>query len=138
MEDPAVSEYFRDPNVGEDQRLGTIGIGFAGIGPQTLNLLRILAVKQRLYLLPPILREFEELERTARGMAEAHIVVARPVDEQEEKGIADQLTQSIGKTVEVRIEVDPAILGGIVVRIGDRLIDASVAGNLQRLRQQMV
>jgi F-type H+-transporting ATPase subunit delta len=47
------------------------------------------------------------------------------------------LEQLTGKTVELQTDVDPSILGGIVVRMGDRLIDASVAGRLQRLRQEM-
>jgi F-type H+-transporting ATPase subunit delta len=136
MEGTGFDEYFRDPSVGVQQRLDTINDGFSGkIGPHVLNLLRILTTKERLHLLAQLLREFEDLDREARGIAEAHVVVSRPVDNQEKLKIAEQLAQTIGKRVEVFLEVDPSILGGIVVRIGDRLVDASVSGNLRRLRQ---
>jgi F-type H+-transporting ATPase subunit delta len=129
--------FFRDPNVGREEKLETLNKLVGHLQPHVLNLLRVLAVRQRIQLLPAILREFQELEREARGIAEAQVTVARPVDQAETRAIAQRLGQLTGKRVEVRTQVDPNILGGVVVRIGDKLIDASVAGRLQRLRQRL-
>jgi F-type H+-transporting ATPase subunit delta len=102
-----------------------------------MNLLRILVSRQRMHLLPNIVREFEALELEARGIAEADVTVARSVGEAEQEVIARRLSEITGKQVHVQVHVDPGILGGIVVRIGDQLIDSSVAGRLQRLRQRL-
>jgi F-type H+-transporting ATPase subunit delta len=102
-----------------------------------LNLLRVLASRQRLHLLPAIRREFERLIRDSRGVTEALVVVARAVDGAESKSIEDRLVHLTGKRVEVRVMVDQSILGGIIVRVGDKLVDASVSGALQRLKQEL-
>lgn len=137
LQEPNTAAFFKDPNVGRDERLEALDKLVGHIRPHVLNLLRVLAVRQRLYLLPGIAREFEDLEREARGVAQAYVTVARPVDEAEKAEIASRLGQMTGKQIDVHTQVDPNILGGIVVRMGDRLIDASVAGRLQRLRQQL-
>src|SRR5690348_12321613 len=124
--DTNLSEYFRDPGISEAEQMQTIERAFGSLQPQVQNLLRILVLRHRLYLLPQITREFEALEREARGVTEASVTVARPIDEAERKAVADRLGRLTGKQVEVHVKVDPSILGGVVVRIGDRLIDASV------------
>lgn len=129
--------FFQDPNVATEEKLSTLERGLGQARPEVLNLLRLLAVRQRLTLLPGILREMEILEREAKGIVEADVTVARPISPEEERSIADRLQRLTGKRVDIKTRIDPAILGGLVVRLGDRVIDASVAGRLQRLRQQI-
>lgn len=138
FQDQALGLYFKDPNVPTEEKQEALRKVFGNVRPHVMNLLQILATKQRIHLLPAILEEFEELEREARGILEADVTVARPIDQTERGRIAERLGQVTGKQVEVHVQVDPAILGGVVVRIGDQLIDGSVAGRLQRLRQEMV
>lgn len=138
FQDQALGLYFKDPNVPTEEKQEALRKVFGNVRPHVMNLLQILATKQRIHLLPAILEEFEELEREARGILEADVTVARPIDQRERGRIAERLGQVTGKQVEVHVQVDPAILGGVVVRIGDQLIDGSVAGRLQRLRQEMV
>ncbi|HLJ68692.1 MAG TPA: F0F1 ATP synthase subunit delta [Chloroflexota bacterium] len=137
LERSSVTRYFRDPVISHDEKLRTVGELFGSFQPHVLNLLRILALRDRLQLLPQIVAEMENLDRTARGVTEAQVTVARPVDEREIEEIARRLGEATGMTVEVHAHVDPSILGGIVVRIGDRLVDASVAGRLDRLRHDL-
>lgn len=132
-----VNRYFRDPNVPHAEKLDTAERVFAGVRPHVLNLIRMLVIRQRLYLLPAIAREFQDLAREAEGIVEAFVTVARPIDGAEQEEIRRRLATLTGKSIEIQTHVDPAILGGIVVRLGDRLVDASVAGRLQRLRQEM-
>ncbi len=135
--DPQLSRYFRDPNIPRETKLQTADQVFAGLRPHVLNLLRLLVTRFRLHLLPNLVHEFETLQRDALGIVDADVTVARSISDAERDAIARRLAEVTGKQVHMATQVDPAILGGIVVRMGDRLIDASVAGRLQRLRQEL-
>lgn len=137
MHDSDAASFFKNPETGLDETLLTIDHMFGSMQPHLVNLLRIVATRHRLHLIPAILREFVDLDRAANGIVEAQVTVARPVEEAERESIGRHLGTLTGKTVEIQTRIDPSILGGIVVRIGDKLIDASVAGRLQRLRQEM-
>lgn len=137
VQDPDVANYFKDPKTSREDKVATINRIFGSAHPHVTNLVRLLATQQRMFLVPAIAREFLGLYREAKGITEATVTVARPVSDDERKEITRRLEAATGKTVEAHIQVDPSILGGIVVRIGDRLIDASVAGRLQRLRHEM-
>lgn len=137
LQNPEIADYFKDPKTSREDKLQTIGSIFGTAHPHVTNLLRLLVTQQRMILVPAITREFLDLYRDARGITEASVTVARPVSSDEQKEITRRLEAITGRTVEVHVQVDPSILGGIVVRIGDQLIDASVAGRLQRLRHQL-
>jgi F-type H+-transporting ATPase subunit delta len=137
VEQPDIAGFFRDPKVSREEKVETVGRTFQSMRPHVVNLVRILAARDRIHLLPSILQEFVALDREARGILEARVTVARPIDDREQEEVRRRLEQLTGKTVEIHTDVDSSILGGIVVRMGDRLIDASVAGRLQRLRQEM-
>lgn len=137
VKQPDIAEFFRDPKVSREEKVETVGNTFQSMPPHVVNLVRILAARDRIHLLPAILQEFTALDREAKGILEARVTVARPIDQREQDEVRRRLEQLTGKSVELRTDVDPSILGGIVVRMGDRLIDASVAGRLQRLRQEI-
>ncbi|GAC1467171.1 MAG: F0F1 ATP synthase subunit delta [Chloroflexota bacterium] len=137
MQNEGIAQYFRDPNNGQSEKQKTVEKVFDGVGPHMLNLIRILASRNRMHLLPLIAYNFEALHRQSQGIEEAHVTVARRLSDQEREQIQQALSRATGKRIELTSDVDENILGGIVVRIGDRLIDASVAGRLQRLRQDL-
>jgi F-type H+-transporting ATPase subunit delta len=137
LQEPDMARYFRDPSVSTEDKLQALDRLTADLRPRVLNLLRLLVARRRLHLLPQIVRELESLDREARGILEATATVARDISGPEKDEIARRLSEITGKDVHVGTEVDPSILGGIVVRIGDYLIDASVEGRLERLRQEM-
>lgn len=134
---PSASIFFKDPKVTRAEKLATLKRLLPGSRTDVMNLLKMLAVRDRLNLLPALYSDFQNLDRQARGVVEAEVTVARPFGEAEREDITRRLSQATGKQVDVQMKVDPRILGGIVVRIGDELIDASVAGRLARLRHQM-
>lgn len=138
VQESRVASYFRDPATGTQEKLAKLNEVFGHFSPHVLNLLRVLTVSHRLHLLPPVMREFEALEKQARGVLEAEVTVARPMSDGERAEIEQRLNTLTGKHVELQTHVDPRILGGIIIQIGDKLIDASVAGRLQRLRQNLV
>jgi F-type H+-transporting ATPase subunit delta len=134
---PQVRSFFRDPNVARVDKLAAVDRAFAGVRAHVRNLLRMLAARDRLHLVPGIIVELTHLDREARGVLEASITVARPISDDEGADIARRIGAATGKTVELSTQVDPGILGGVIIQMGDRLIDASVSGRLERLRQQL-
>lgn len=137
LERRTIRQYFDEPNVSREEKVQTLPRIFGGLQPHALNLLRILTVKHRMHLLPAIIEELERLIRESRGVAEAMVTVARPIDGSEQQEIAHRLSAMLGRQVEVHTRIEKNIIGGIVVRVGDQLIDASVAGRLDRLRQEL-
>lgn len=136
--DRSVARYFGDPKrtTGEKERL--VRELFEGkIGPLALNVVRMLADQGRTQLLPAIYERFRALARAHHNIVIADVTTAVPVDAREREYIAAELGRRTGKRVEVRTRVDPEIIGGLVARVGDQLIDGSVRTQLLQLRQRM-
>lgn len=136
-QDPSTRLFFKDPNIPHERKLEAIDTLLSKVPEHPRNLLRMLAVRNRLHLLPALIRELEALDREEKGIVQATVTVARPLSESEQRDIGDRLGRSTGKSVELSVTVEPAIIGGVVVRIGDEVIDSSVAGRLERLRHDM-
>jgi len=104
----------------------------------TLNLVRLLLRRGTLDVLPSIAAEYQRLLNRRRGVVEAVVTSALPLDAAEDAAVRARVGQLTGSAVDIETRVDPALIGGITVRIGDRLIDASVRGRLERLREQLL
>ena len=105
--------------------------------PLVWNLVRLLSSKDRLELLPEIAERFQELLDEERGIAHAQVVTAVPMSDTERQALARRLSELTGKQVQVQAFVEPEILGGLVARIGDRLIDGSARTRLLALKRQL-
>ncbi len=97
------------------------------------NFLRLLTENKRLAALPLIYSLFKEFEARDNRSAEVEVVTALPLDHPRQKQLADKLTQLLKHQVTLRCAVDENILGGVIVRAGDKVIDGSVRGQLTRL-----
>lgn len=104
---------------------------------QTRNFIHLLIERRRESELPEIAKAYTVLANEARGYADATVTTAKPLTQEELNSIAAQFGHVLKKTLRVQSVVDPAILGGVVVRIGDRLYDGSIAGKLARFEQNM-
>lgn len=109
----------------------------AGVSPAALNFARLLVQRRRVALAPQVAEYFRELADEYRGLAHADVVTAVPIGEDEQRLIAAQLSRMTGKQVDVIARTDPSIIGGIVARVGDRLIDGSTRTRLQALKQRL-
>ena len=98
------------------------------------NLARLLIERHRMGLLSGILSHYDVLADHEAGVIRAEVTAAVAVDARLEKEISDALTKKIGKSVETTVLSDPSIVGGLVIRIGDRVIDDSVRTHLQQLQ----
>ena len=104
-------------------------------GPQR-SLLALMIRRGRFELLPGVIREFTRLYRLREGIVEATVTSAAALEASEMKALQERLVAITGKRIELREEVDAALLGGVQVRLGDQLIDGSVRGRLERLRAE--
>lgn len=121
-----------------DERFQAIVREVAGeLAPAQMNLFRLLRRKGRLALGPSVASYFRELRDEERGIARAEVRTAVAIDEESRQRLVELLSAQTGKTVELTVEVDPALIGGAVIRIGDRLIDGSARHRLRALREQL-
>jgi F-type H+-transporting ATPase subunit delta len=119
----------------EDKGKGLAAIAnTAGFGATTRKFLGLLAANGRASALPAVIGAYEKLAAEARGEVQAQVVTAVALTAAQAKGVAQALRQALGKDPQIETRVDPAILGGIKVRVGSRLFDASLRSKLDSLK----
>jgi F-type H+-transporting ATPase subunit delta len=104
---------------------------------EALNLVLLMVRRGRPGAIGPMVDHFADLLRRHRGVALAEVRTALPLDEQQRTAVIDRLSELTGDEIEINEVVDDALIGGITVRIGDRLYDASVRNRLERLRARL-
>jgi len=136
--DAEVTRLLANPAVPSAARIDVLEriLGSDVSGPQR-NLLALLIRRGRFEALPAVIREFDRLYRQREGIVEARVTSAAALDAPGLEALRERLEQLTGKHIELSSEVDPALLGGVVVRVGDQLIDGSVRGRLERLRTDL-
>lgn len=107
------------------------------LDPTTANFLGVLADNRRLSDLPAILRAFRTLLANHRGEASAEVTSAHPLDTTQVDALKQQLKTRLGRDVSIDLNVDPSLLGGLVVRIGSQMIDSSIKTRLNTLANAM-
>lgn len=109
----------------------------AGIGGLVANFLKLIVRNRRLFAIPEIIRAFRSMCARARGEVEADVVSAFPLKDDQMQALKSTLKSTVGKDVQVSVKVDPALLGGLVVKIGSRMIDSSLRTKLNSLKTRM-
>jgi F-type H+-transporting ATPase subunit delta len=113
------------------------GICGDGIDASGRALLRLLTENGRLDFLPEITARFQELEADDRNVADVEVVSASGLDARQQARLAAAMQTRLRRDVRLHCTVDPALLGGAVVRSGDLLIDGSLRGKLERLETEL-
>lgn len=135
---PGIGHTLASPVVAEADKFAALRISMQGIDPLVLNLLFLLIRRRRINLIGIIAAAFARLVDERRGIVLAEVTTAVPLGEQERVQVARRLATALGgKQVQMRLAVDPRIIGGLVVRVGDKLINGSVAGRLESLRREL-
>jgi len=134
-----VAHLLGNPAVALETRLDIAASIFGEVvSKPVLNLIGLTLRRGRVEELPRIAAEFRRLDNARQGIVLATATSAAPLSQDEVRAVTARLEQLTGGRVELALEVDPDLLGGLVVRVGDRLIDGSVRGRLERLRNQLV
>jgi F-type H+-transporting ATPase subunit delta len=131
--------FLESPRVSAHQKNQILGRAFEGqLPPLFVRFLQALVTHRRQMLLPEIAREYHDLVDQVEGRLHASVTVAREPADGERGVIAKELSRAYGKEVVPHFAVNPAILGGVVVRVGDTVLDGSVRRRLASLRARML
>lgn len=136
---PDLTRLIRSPVISrfDQQRAMAALVNAADMHALTGNFIGLLARNRRLFILPAIIRAFRELLARRRGETAAEVTSAQKLSAAQLSALAAQLKKVVGTDVSVADRVDPSILGGLVVRVGSRMVDSSLRTKLQRLRLAM-
>jgi F-type H+-transporting ATPase subunit delta len=134
LEHPAVAEAMRNPRVSPADRVRLVMDLLDGLDQPVRNLVRLLIERGRSGILGAVLDHYRTLADAESGITRVQVTAAVPVDQTLEQHITDTLGQRLGGRIQTTVRQDPSILGGLIIRIGDRVIDGSLRTRLQQLR----
>ena len=137
--DERLRNFLEAPQISADQKNAVLQKAFEDRAPRLfLRYLQRLVKNRRQMLIPQIANEYRDLVDEVEGRVHAQVTLASPVDEEQKAAIARHLTHTFGSTVVPQVRINPNILGGIIVRVGDRVMDGSVRKRLGILRARML
>ena len=133
-------EVWEAPSIPSDQKRALLDaiVAREAISGSIRNFVAVLIDHRRIHFLGAIVEEFEDELNRRMGFAEASITSARALEESERRGLESQIERLTGKKVRATYAMDPAILGGAIVRVGSTIYDGSVKGQLERIREQLI
>ena len=137
MTHPDVAALLENRRVPRQVKYRIIDTALPDSNPLAVNFAKLLVDKGRTALAGQIWEEFQELVWQRQGIAHARVTTAISLTQEESQAISKRLEEMTSQKVIMDTEVDPAILGGLVVRIGDRLIDGSTRSRLQALKRTL-
>jgi F-type H+-transporting ATPase subunit delta len=133
-----LKKYFAHPLVPTKEKKDVANQLFSSaVSTVTLNFLLLVLDKKRETYLEIIYKEYEEMADESRNIKKAELISAMPVSDEAVKSLSETLSRSTGKTIQLQLTVDPALLGGVKIRMGDKIIDASVAKKLEMLKKNL-
>jgi F-type H+-transporting ATPase subunit delta len=134
VRDERVAARISDPNF-DDQALEGLMLGALGdrLDGHARNFVQVLIHNGRLTLVPHVRSLFEDLRRSHEGVLEARIVSALAMDEAQMRPLVQALEKKYGRKVNAQVEIDPELIGGARIVVGDKVIDATVRGRLDAM-----
>ena len=138
-ESPDFSRFLRSPVIGAEEKAGVVEaiLRKAHTNGLVANFMRLVARNGRLFALPVMIASFRELAAAARGEIAAEVTSAAPLSKDQLDSLAATLKQKIGKTVTLTEHVDAYLIGGLVVKVGSRMIDSSLKTKLTAMKIAM-
>jgi F-type H+-transporting ATPase subunit delta len=140
LEDEDNSElrlFFYSPYFSSEEKTQAVEKIVDGADERFVNFLKLLAERHRMPVLPRIRRRFESLWAEENRLLPVNVTAAVELDDELVKGIGKRIEEQTGRTVELSSNVDPEVLGGLVVRVGNMVLDASVRNRLEQIRKQV-
>ena len=136
-ENRSLQLFFFSPYFSSDEKKDGVAKVIEGGNEYFVRFLELLAEKHRLPVLFRIRREFDSLWAKEQKLLEVSVTSAVDLDEETVKGIGNKIEEQTGNRVELTSHVDPDLIGGLVIRVGNLVLDASVRNRLERLRRQV-
>ena len=129
--------FFFSPYFSSEEKSDGVEKVISGADKRFVNFLKLLAERHRMPALPRIRRQFDSLWAEAKQLLPVTVTSAVELDDKLVKGIGDRIEEQTGRQVDLTSRVDPEVLGGLVVRVGNMVMDASVRSRLDQIRKQV-
>jgi F-type H+-transporting ATPase subunit delta len=138
-ESPDLVRLVRSPVISAEEQLRALSVVLerAGIGGLAANFLKLITTNRRLFAVRDMSKAFRELVASHKGEATAEVIVAEQLKDDHVAALKSALKAVSGKDVDLNIKVDPAIIGGLVVKLGSRMVDTSLRTKLNAIRHAM-
>jgi F-type H+-transporting ATPase subunit delta len=134
---PELDELLRNPQLDRRAKIAAVDAVAGEADPLVLNFLRLLIEKGRAGEVEQVAEEFERLAAAEEGELSVELTTAYELSDAEARVIIGQIERRSGRHVEATREVDPALIGGMVLQVGSRRVDASVRGRLEQLGREL-
>ena len=138
-EAPDLARVLTSPVIGRDEQAAAVDAVMerAGIGDLTRRFVNVVAHNRRLFALPGMIDVYRALLAERRGEMTAEVTSARPLSESQRTALETALMRSVGANVSIDARVDPGVLGGLIVKVGSRMVDSSLRTKLEKLQISM-
>jgi len=137
-ENDALIAFLESPKVQLDDKARLLSEQLNGVNPLALNLVYLLAARGKLRSIGDIADGYQQLLNNYRGIETAEVVSATALDEEDKRRLAEHLGTIVGKKVALKTEVESRLIGGVIARIGGKLLDGSTRSKLEALRKELV
>ena len=135
---PELASLLENPEIDRSAKTSVLEELLAGGDELVRNFLLLLVEKGRIAELHQIAREVDSLVAALEQRLEVHLTTAVELSDDEARELVEQIEQAAGRKVEATRDVDPALIGGLVLQVGSRRVDASVRGRFDRLRRELL
>lgn len=134
-----LARLVRSPVFSADEQLHALSavLDRAGIGGLAAQFLKLTAANRRLFVVRDMVRAYRDLVARHKGEATAEVTVAEELRDEHLTALRDALKAVSGKDIDLAVKIEPAILGGLVVKLGSRMVDTSLRTKLNAIRQAM-
>jgi F-type H+-transporting ATPase subunit delta len=137
--DPSFAQFFRNPSISDAERLEVLNKALSGGGSQLLkNFLGVLGAHGRLGILADVAGAYDDLLGEQLGKIEVDVTVAQKLSPDQLELVRQKVSQALKKDAVIHQYVDDSIIGGLILRVQDQLIDASVKNQLRAMREQLL
>lgn len=136
--EPKLYDLLKSPLISDVEKKEVISNIFKDrVSIEVFNFLRVIIDKRREEYIESIIEEYRTLANNAKNKVDAVAITAVPMDKQDLLKLQVNLSMSSGKNIQLQNKVDPSIIGGVFVKIGDKIIDGTVKGRLSNMKEQL-
>jgi F-type H+-transporting ATPase subunit delta len=138
LREPELITLLENPKLHFDEKTELLGEMLMGVSPLAMNLVYLLISRSQLRVIGDIAAEYELLADAHRGVEHAEVTTAISLDDESERKLKQRLAAITGREVMIHNQVEPAIMGGVVAKVGDKLLDGSTRSKLEALRKELI
>lgn len=136
--DATIAAYLENPKIHFKDKFRLLNERLGDVDPMILNLVYLLITRDRVNMLPDIAAEYQYLVDECNGVERAEVTTAVPLDDEARRNLIQKLSDITGKKIIIESEyVDPALIGGVVVKVAGKLMDGSTQGKLEALKKKI-